>query len=159
MYEDILMNVNYFANFIFIENDKNKKFTFSSSEFEHSKHLFFFLLDLLFRGLVLLFGTQTIHSTQLQEVRSTSVNLNDLSLEQIELIKDKLKLGHIKLNFDYYHYSTVESGDISVITKYKISNVNELKIYDNNLNLKDYVFKISLNDYIYNINFELIPDY
>jgi hypothetical protein len=150
MYEDILMNVNYFAKFIFIENVENKKFTFSSSEFKNSKDLFFFMLDLLFKGLVLLYGNKD------ETDNKERVYLNDLSLEQIDFIKDKFRLGHIKLNFNYFH---IESGDISVLNKYKITNVNELKTYDDNLNIKEYIFKIAINEYIYNINFELIPDY
>ncbi len=149
------MNVNYLANFLFIEN-KNIKITLFSEELKNSKNLFFFLLDLFFKGIVLLYGKNMIGNNN--NYIKASVELNTLNYEQIEVIKDKLKLAYIKLNLLYYHYSTVEEGDETVKIKYKMSNIEELKKLNDNLNIKDYVFKLAIDDNIYNISFDIIYD-
>ncbi len=141
---NIEMNVNYLAKFIFLENTKNTKITLQSDEFHNAKDMFFFILDLYFKGMVLLYG------------KNNSVILNELSLEQIEYIKDKLKNAHIKLNFDYYHYTTIEDGNLSILDKYRKSNMTTLNSYADNLNIKEYVFKICMNEYIYFVNFEIL---
>jgi hypothetical protein len=149
------MNVNYLANFIFIENVKNIKISLFSEEFKNSKNLFFFFLDLFFKGIVLLYGETSNKNSNFVKM---SVELNNLNYEQIEIIKDKMKLAYIKLNLIYYHYSTIEEGNDTVKIKYKMSNIEELKKLNDNLNIKDYIFKLSIDNNIYNISFDIIHD-
>ena len=146
------MNVNKLANFIFIENIKNIKITISSNEFENSKDTFFFMLDLYFKGMVLLYGKRN------EIDNSMTVILNELNYEQIESIKDKLKLAHIKLNFMYYHYTTIEEGNELVLERYQKGNIQEINKLPDNLNITNYIFKICLDENIYNISFELLID-
>jgi hypothetical protein len=146
---NVEMSVNYLANFIFLENTKDIKITLQSDEFENAKDMFFFILDLYFKGMVLLYGKKNDNF-------SSSVILNELSLEQIDFIKDKLKNAHIKLNFDYYHYTNIEEGNLDILEKYKKSNMNLLASFANNLNIKEYIFKLAMGEYIYFINFEIL---
>jgi hypothetical protein len=146
---NVEMSVNYLANFIFLENTKDIKITLQSDEFDNAKDMFFFILDLYFKGMVLLYGKKNDNF-------SSSVILNELSLEQIDFIKDKLKNAHIKLNFDYYHYTNIEEGNLDILEKYKKSNMNLLASFANNLNIKEYIFKLAMGEYIYFINFEIL---
>ncbi len=152
------MNVNYLANFIFVENIDNIKITLFLDELENPKNLFFFLLDLFFKGIVILYGGENIIDKNDGKIYKKSVELNNLSEEQIGIIQDKLKLAYIKLNLEYYHYSLYENGSKDNLDKYKFSNINELKNINDNLNLKEYIFKLSIGEYIYNINFDLFYD-
>jgi hypothetical protein len=146
---NVEMSVNYLANFIFLENTKDIKITLQSDEFDNAKDMFFFILDLYFKGMVLLYGKKNDNF-------SSSVILNELSLEQIDFIKDKLKNAHIKLNFDYYHYTNIEEGNLDILEKYKKSNMTLLTSFADNLNIKEYIFKLSMGEYIYFINFEIL---
>ena len=79
------------------------------------------------------------------------VIINELSIEQISNIKDKLKNAHIKLLFDYYYE---ENNDI--LEKYKTGNVKEIELLDDNLNINMYNFKLTISNSIYCIGFEIL---
>lgn len=87
-----------------------------------------------------------------------TVTLNDLNHDQIIYLSDRLKLAHIKLNFTYNHFTTVEEGNEAVKDKYKMGNIDELKKHANTANVKDFIFLIALEDYIYKISFEILYD-
>lgn len=145
------MSVNSLAKFIFVENTKNIKINLFSSEFKNTKDLFFFVLDLFFKGIVLLYGKKNDNN-------SMTVCLNDLNYDQIDYLKDRLKLSFIKLVFISYHYTTIETQDEKVLEKYKYGNTQTLDIMQDNLDIKLYIYKITLDEYIYNISFEILFD-
>jgi hypothetical protein len=146
----IEMNVKYLANFLFKDNINNIKISLFSEELKDSKNLFYFFLDLFFKGIVILYGVKYKNKS--------SVELNQLNYEQIENIRDKMKLAYIKLNFFYYHYTTIEEGDSTVLERYKMSNMEDIKNLEDNLDLKKYIFKLTLEENIYNISFEMLYD-
>ena len=148
---NVLMKANDLAKFLFIENYNNIKLTITSNEFKNAKDTFFFLLDLFFKGLVLLFGKKI-------NDMSMRVVLNELDISQIDIVKDKFKSAYIKLHCDFFHYSLYKDGNPEYIKTFSQGNISDINNMSDNLNISNYKFILSLDEIIYVIYFELLYD-
>jgi hypothetical protein len=144
------IDVQDLANFIFVENKNNLNVIIEISSIKSNQELFFFLFDLLCKGLVLVYG----------ENDSNQVCLNHLTIEQFEFMKTKFKNAHIKLNIVIYDHATAILLDL-LDENYKKRNlikesISKLESMETNEPLKDYIFNILIEDNLFCINFEVI---
>jgi hypothetical protein len=144
------IDVQDLANFIFVENQNNLNVIIEINSIKSNQELFFFLFDLLCKGLILVYG----------EKGSNKVCLNHLTIEQFEFMKTKFKNAHIKLDIVIYDHSTAMLLDL-LDENYKKRNLikesmSKLELMKNNEPLKDYVFNILIEDNLFCINFEII---
>ena len=130
------MHVNDLATFMFTKNVNNATLELSLGGIENNKDLFFFCLDLLCKGLVLLYG------------KYGRVDVERLSFECFNCIKKKMALAgiNVKLNVE----SVDAPEDINAI------NLDEIHSQSDSDELSDYIFKMKMDKIIYNIAFELV---
>lgn len=120
-------------------NEKNTKIylnlPFGEEGIRNDHDLFLFFVDLLCKGLVLLYGNG-----------GQRVLIDNLSFENIDYVKSKLKNAGVILNIQ----TKEVIGDKSIVVKPAI-------VSEGNTNtLKDYVLRIVTNGLEYNISFELL---
>lgn len=120
-------------------NEKNTKIylnlPFGEDGIRNDHDLFLFFVDLLCKGLVLLYGNG-----------GQRVLIDNLSFENIDYVKSKLKNAGVILNIQ----TKEVIGDKSIVVKPAI-------VSEGNTNtLKDYVLRIVTNGLEYNISFELL---
>lgn len=131
------MNINYFADFLFVKNTNDSIIELTLPEIENNKDMFFFLVDLVCKGLILLFGT------------NNKVDIESIKIDDFKIIKKKMNLAGIKVNLSIF---PIENSNGSVL-------LNLQHIEDNmadNLPLPEYVFTINNVDMKYNISFDLV---
>lgn len=128
------MEVDDFATFVFEKNINNALIDLSLGGVENNKDLFFFLVDLMCKGLVMLFGNDK------------KLELDLVSENDFDLIKTKMALAGIITKL-------IVSQNIENIP----SNVNirELDYYPDNIQLSEFTFKVTTLNLIYEINFEI----
>lgn len=157
------MHINDLADFMFIKNTNNSLIELELNGIEDNKDLFFFLVDLFCKGLVLLYGT------------NNKVEISDLTLEDFNTVKQKMALAAVDVHLlitevpqdeeDVEPEDESSDGgnddedapdDIDPVNKYV--NFNDLEKEPNNKPLSDYVFKLKQQNMIYNIHFTLIQN-
>lgn len=84
-------NLDELAHVIFIRNTRNDLITVAT-DMQTTKDCFCFCLDLLCKGLIILYGKDDA------AVNKKKVDLDTLSIEQLDFIKGRLSLCGIKLN-------------------------------------------------------------
>ena len=128
------MEVDDFAKFVFLRNVNDAVIELSLGGVESNKDLFCFLVDLLCKGLVLVFGS------------NNRVELESMNLCDFELIERKLACAGIKV-----HLTVLENsdGDIAGI------NMHELNDIPDDSPLPDFTLKLTSSTYIYHIRFTL----
>ena len=130
------MHVDYFAEFMFLKNINNAIIELTLPEIENNKDMFFFLVDVICKGLVLLFG------------RDNKVELGDITLDNFRVVQQKMELAGIRVHLD------VSPHDMDIpIAKLNLQEIEETK--PDNLKLSEYVFTIINTNMIYNMSFEL----
>jgi hypothetical protein len=130
------MHIDFFANFLFKENINNAIIKLTLEEIKNNKDLFFFLVDLLCKGLVMLFGN------------NNKVELESLSIDNFQIIKQKMSLAGINVLLD------LQPNNANL--EYAKLNLEEIEnTKPDNLDLKLYHFTIENNIFIYTISFEL----
>lgn len=157
------MHINDLADFMFVKNKNNSLIELELNGVEDNKDLFFFLVDLFCKGLVLLFGT------------NNKVEISDLSMEDFNNVKQKMALAGVDVNLHIVELEDTEDDnaddktedaaadnsiedtdapdDIEPVNKYV--NFNDLEKEPNNKPLSDYVFKLKQQKMVYNIYFKL----
>lgn len=128
------MEVDDFATFLFKKNINNAIIDLSLGGVENNKDLFLFLVDLVCKGLVLLFGEEN------------RVELDNVTLEDFNSIKGKLSCAGIYVDLIVEQ----NDGDIPGI------NLHEIEHIPDDLPLKSFRFKITSIFFIYTIGFKLI---
>ena len=126
------MHIDNFADFMFLKNTQDAIIDLSLGGIESSKDLFCFLVDLLCKGLVLLFGS------------NGSVELESITENDFELVVKKMSNAGIKVMIEVKPNHTGRSLGI---------------VFDEQANfpkLEEYFMDIIANDRIYHIRFELI---
>lgn len=154
------MHISDLADFMFKKNVHNSIIELELNGVEDNKDLFFFLVDLFCKGLVLLFG------------RENKVEIDSLTMEDFSVVKQKMSLAGVNVLLNIVEVppdlvDAIESikspednddpdapSDIEKPNNYV--NINDLEKEPNNKSLEDYVFKLKLSNLIYNINFELV---
>ena len=135
--EEIEINdITKLANFII---DTKSPLAIESQDFKNNRDLFFFCIELTTKMLSIKYGNN-----------NGQVNIEDLNLDKIKFIKDKLIKSFIKfnLNIEYCEYNNGEIADII----YVIPD-DDIK---NNIDLDKYIMIIKKKNKKYIINFELI---
>lgn len=128
------MNISEFAEFIFLKNKDRQNIQFDVDGLDTSKDLFLFFIDLTTKGLILLYGNEN------------SVDLNDLTIDKFNNIKQLLNLVGIGINLN------IENNINNIPNKL---NSEDIENYIENDKLNNYIFKIYANNYIYNITFNI----
>jgi hypothetical protein len=128
------MEVDDFATFVFKTNINNALIDLSLGGVENNKDLFYFLVDLTCKGLVMLFGSDK------------KLELDLITSDDFELIKSKMALAGIvtKLNI----INNIENIPSNV-------NIRELDHYPDDIPLNEFTFKVTTLNLIYKISYEL----
>ena len=132
------MQLENFANFVFLENINNLKVHLELGGVLHNKDLFFFLFDLFCKGLALTFGGE-----------KRTVELNSLSEENIEVIKMKMALAGIKV-------TVIFDPEINEVVT---SNIIDIEAGEDNLPLESYIYKLQTKTCNYMILFKIVSIY
>lgn len=133
LYVDI--EVDDLATFIFIKNKNNAIIELSLGGVENNKDLFYFLIDLLCKGLILLFGN------------NNRVDLEYISLDDFKIMQAKIELAGIETVLD------IEMNTNNIISGV---NIRDIELMNDNSKLEDFIFKVIDKKLIYHINFKLI---
>lgn len=133
LYVDI--EVDDLATFIFIKNKNNAIIELSLGGVENNKDLFYFLIDLLCKGLILLFGN------------NNRVDLEYISLDNFKIMQAKIELAGIETVLD------IKMNTNNIIPGV---NIRDIELMNDNSKLEDFIFKVIDKNLIYHINFKLI---
>jgi len=131
IYYNASVGIDEFVDFIFIKNNNNINIELPV---ENNKELLCFCIDLMCRGLVLLFGS------------NKRIELDNISMNDFEIIKNKMALAGIHINLNII--PNIENKPIRV-------NIRDIDNYPDNLNLKDFKFTVITLDFIYSVTFEI----
>ncbi len=125
------MNVDHFVEFMFLKNVNNYLIDLQLGGIEDTKDLFCFFVDLLCKGLVLLYG------------QNGKIELEKIEEDQFQNVARKMMLAGIKTHLN--------------IIPNESSKRLGLEFKDENYDtLDEYEMNIIANDKIYNIRFSLI---
>lgn len=127
------MEVDNLAEFMFFKNTNDTKIELELNGIENKKDLFCFFVDLLCKGLVLLFGI------------NGKLDIDSLTIEQYKQVAKKMANASIFANVDVMDNAQKRPSGVYCS--------NELP---DNLELKDYAFIITTNMRIYMILFEVL---
>lgn len=127
------MEVDELANFIFVKNVNNAIIELSLGGVENNKDLFCFFVDLLCKGLVLLFGN------------GNKVSVDQLTLDDFEKIKKKLACAGIRAMLE----CTENNGDIVGV------NLYELEKHADDDPLESFMLKLTSDTMVYKVMFSL----
>lgn len=143
LYRDIELEIDELANFMFKKNENNIVLELSLGGIENNKDLFYFILDLFCKGLVLMFGNGT-----------NSVDVDTITYDNFLSIKEKMLCAGIQVNMEYY------PNDISLNnvdpSKKTIINTDEINEASDDKPLNEYVFKLLSLKNQYIISFSLV---
>ncbi len=159
--EKSFYDINTLAKFIFIDNSNNHPIDLVIDEgCSNTKELFYICVELLTTGLKLLYGNEY-----------GKVSLQDLTIEQLKVIKKKLLLAKIDFEIDMIDNKEILNDlETYLNSKENLSDDKNTESNDrmiqnllfsvddleDNLPLNEYCFKIELEDRIYFVNFNLL---
>lgn len=127
------MEIDDFAEFMFCRNINNAILDLSLGGVENNKDLFCFFVDLLCKGLVLLFG------------KENRVEIENLTMEDFKIVQEKMGCAGIDV-----HLQVKENiGDIPGINMYEVTNMSD------DAPLETFSLKLTSINLIYNIYFNL----
>lgn len=144
MSEDLYvdMSINSLADFVFIKNTTNKTVQLNINGIDNTRDLFCFCLDMLCKGLVMTFG------------QDNKVALNELTLEDFQVVQEKLKCIGIKCMLEVYPAEKI--GDAIGLWQQNYLNVQSVRNSKENLRLEDYHYDIQTLENVFKIRFSLI---
>jgi|TARA_Y100000389_G_scaffold109799_1_gene106886 hypothetical protein len=137
--EEVHINdITKLVEFVFVENRGNNRMLIESSDFKDNRDLFFFCIELTMKGLSYLYGNE-----------NGKVDIDDLSMEQIENIKSKLANAAIELLLD------IEEIEDSVNDTEIIYDIpyNDL---EKKVNLEEYSLKLIKKNTKYTLRFKIM---
>lgn len=129
---DVDMHIDDLAEFVFSKNTNNTKIELTLGGIESNKDLFCFCLDLFCKGLVLLFSED-----------GTRVHVEDMTHEQLEMVKKKLACAGINAHLD-----VVESESDMAYT-----NVAEIDADEDGKAIEAYKFRLQNLTHMYTLFF------
>lgn len=146
LYRDVEMEVDDLAEFMFKRNTNNVVLDLSLGGIENNKELFFFILDLFCKGLVLLFGQDT-----------KSVDVDTITYENFNEIREKMMCAGININMAHYPCDIVlEDGTSVEMSKRTLLNLDEINEAPDDKPLEEYQFKLLTLKNQYIISFNLV---
>tara|TARA_B100000686_G_C16306517_1_gene721132 strand:+ start:84 stop:524 length:441 start_codon:yes stop_codon:yes gene_type:complete len=132
------------VKFVFSDNRHNNRMVIESSDFKDNRDLYFFCLELTMKGLSYLYGDE-----------NGKVDIEELTIEQLENVKTKLSNAAIELTVDIVpiddNIETGENTEIVYDIPYKdLERKSKLEEYSLNLIKKKnlYNIKFKIMDYI-----------
>ena len=130
------MEVDDFASFIFLKNKNDAIIELSLGGVENMKDMFCFLVDLLCKGLVLLFAKETYR-----------IEIDELSINDFQLLKKKMSLAGIDVKLNMLQNTDHIPPSI---------NIRDIDFLPDNEPLDTYVFRVVSLTFIYEIRFAII---
>ena len=143
VFRDVELEIDELANFMFKRNDNNVVLELSLGGIENNKDLFYFILDLFCKGLVMMFGNET-----------NSVDVDTITFDNFLSIKEKMLCVGIQVNMEHYP-NDIPLNDEN-ISKRAIINTDEINEAEDNKPLNEYIFKLYSLKNQYIISFSLI---
>ena len=126
------------VEFVFVENRGNNRMIIESTDFKDNRDLYFFCIELTMKGLSYLYGGG-----------NGKVDIDDLSMEQIENVKSKLGNAAIELLLDI---DEIEKGVNDTEIIYDIP-YNDL---EKKVKLEEYSLKIIKKNIRYTLRFKIM---
>lgn len=130
------MYVDDLAKFMFKDNINNTIIELSLGGVENNKDLFCFFVDLLCKGLVILYG------------KDSRVEIDELNMNDFTIVKNKMRLAGIDVLLDAQPNIDRKASGINILDIIETTN--------DNANLEDFSFKVTCTQMIYRIKFALI---
>jgi hypothetical protein len=137
------VDVDELANFIFMSNSSDVPVDLKMSGLTDARDLFCFCLDLLCKGLILLFG------------ENNRLAIASLSEENFDLVKRKLANVGIMCTLDVTKVETPPEFLVDLFTQ-NILNIHSVRNSPENLQLNEYSFDLQTLNCIYKIRFDVI---
>ena len=131
-------NITKLVEFVFVENRGNNRMVIESTDFKDNRDLYFFCIELTMKGLSYLYGNG-----------NGKVDIDDLSMEQIENVKSKLGNAAIELLLDI---EEIENGVNDTEIIYDIP-YNDL---EKKVKLEEYSLKIIKRETKYTLRFKIM---
>lgn len=135
---DVEMEIDDFAEFMFLKNVSNIPLEISMGLIESNKDLYCFCLDLFCKGLVLMFSKD-----------SKSVLVEELSFNDFECVKRKMACAGINVNLDVVPMSPQDFSSAN------LTNLKDLDSLGENEPLEQYKFILNTVPYKYIVSFSL----
>lgn len=134
---NIDVHVDELAQIIFLDNPKRTRYFLTFDDVDNIKDLFFFMLDLLCKGLVLLHGNG-----------GDKINIHHLDKKMFDEVSDLLTCAGIRAKLEV---SSMDEPTTSTET-----NMNDIMRMNPNSSLDDFKFQMRHDRTQYEISFELM---
>jgi hypothetical protein len=142
------INIQDLAHYIFQTNIKEQNEIFLDIKtLKTNKELFFFCFELFCKGLIILYGNS-----------QNKLLLNQVTMEQFDVIKERLRYAHIKLHIHVYEQSTAEIMDLISTSDERdviCETIDKLVSSEEDKQIEDYTFNIMINGVVYVIYFTI----
>ena len=135
------LHFNELIDYIFLKNKNNKKILLQLDELKDTKDLFCFCLDLFCKGMVILYGNE-----------NRKVNINELSMEQIQAVVDNLSYAGIFTIIQIK--DKVEDDDYSM-NEVLNKSLDTLLDNESDKDLSYYKFTLKIDKLYYIIQFDV----
>ena len=133
------LGIDDLARYVFVQHEGKQRIDLEvTSGIENNKHMFCFCMDLLCKGLILMFGGG-----------ATSLEVNGIQMDQFQQVNDKLHLMGINCTLTIVPLEQPLSPPEVMETLQKFHDAPDT------LRLEDYVFQLIANDSRYEIRFNL----
>lgn len=133
-----MLTIDDFARYVFVEHDSNKTIDLRIlGNLETTKDMFLFCIDLVCKGLVLMFGTDD------------RVDIDKLTMEQFTQLSRRLELLGIRCLLE------VEQLEAPLSVRDVLHRLHMLHNLPDNLDLNRYTFEIGSKNVLYKIHFTL----
>ena len=140
--EEVHINeITELVKFVFSDNRHNNKMVIESNDFKDTRDLYFFCIELTMKGMAYLYGDE-----------NEKVDIEKLSLEQLDNIKTKLSNAAIELIVDITPVKT----NIDTNNHTEIIYDIPYKDLEKNCSLEEYSLKLIKKENLYDIRFKIM---
>lgn len=139
--------MNQLVKFVFSDNRHNNRMVIESSDFKNTRDLYFFCIELTMKGMSFLYGDE-----------NEKVDIEYLSLDQLENIKTKLANAAIELNVDITPVDTNLDNNQTTETEESTQIIYGIPFDDlsRNSKLEEYSLKLIKKNNLYVIRFKIM---
>lgn len=139
--------MNQLVKFVFSDNRHNNRMVIESSDFKNTRDLYFFCIELTMKGMSFLYGDE-----------NQKVDIEYLSLDQLENIKTKLANAAIELNVDITPVETNLDNKQTSETEESTQIIYGIPFDDlsRNSKLEEYSLKLIKKNNLYVIRFKIM---
>jgi len=140
--EEVHINeITELVKFVFSDNRHNNRMVIESSDFQDTRDLYFFCIELTMKGMAYLYGDE-----------NQKVDIEQLSAEQLDNIKNKLSNAAIELIVDIKPVITNINTETHTEIIYDIPTKNTEEAYK----LEEYSLKLIKKENLYDIRFKIM---